>query len=999
MNGLDPRLTISVIVPVFNGADTLERCLSALQYSDLPIDELIVVDDGSTDGSDSLAKRRGAKIVAIPGGPSGPARARNVAAAQAAGDILVFVDADVEVQPSSLRRLLAPLMREQAVVACFGSYDDQPAEIDVVSLYANLRHHHVHQHSGKSVQTFWAGCGAIRRSAFEAVGGFDEGYRRPSIEDIELGQRLAKAGGEIRVIADAQAKHLKRWRLRSLWRTELWQRALPWSRLMARQGTVPASLNTSWPQRMAAAAALSALLAIIASPFAPLYCCVAFLSAMMMWGGLNYGLMRILFRRGGLPALLGGGALHFAYSLYGPAILVLVLVHARWLSDPAGGNSQHVALALSATLITFLTLVAFACLGLSLWPAESLLRYALAMQSDLSYAYFSLTEIEALQIRAALAVLPFIGLAGLALLLGPAPVRAVLVDGRNLRDQFKVPRSHLFVLASLMLLATALVAIYSSQTMRSDEANSFLNYGTRSPLVALGFYGSTNNHILHSVLMRLSVIIFGDEEWSIRLPAMVFGILCVPLGYAAACRHFDSATALLAASILASAAYSIDLATNARGYTIVHACFLAILAILPEVERRRPSAVVAFVSLAALGAWAIPLMLYPFAIALVWLALAPLQSASRLAAVRGLKLVVTLVLATGVLTLILYTPALIVTGLGEVWDQPGQSTVEALAEAVHGTVAERIQIQGKHLYYAWQMWVFPAGPVVGLAVFGTATLIGFILALRKFGRPRRLAASSVLGLSAIWIITGVPTLPWWTLSFGFPLALMFFACSCAWLIQMLRRQTSLGSPVQTAAVLATFLTGFLFVSAYPNGTPVYIGYRDAPAAATTLAHQGVTQATVMSVGLPSPPINYYLYRIGQNPRLVMRPKHLKNIGNVEDRPETLVQVIRAKPDDMAVAQTRVTPGCREVSREALNTSLIITFRCCGSEIHDARDACSVPPAAVPGFSNTFDRSSREIKVGTQGIVETALSLPLGRSPAVRPHLMGPLSSLPSRVVG
>ena len=64
----------------------------------------------------------------------------------------------------------------------------------MVSQYRNLLHHFVHQHGHAEASTFWAGCGAIRRAAFDAVGGFDAArFPRPSIEDIELGLSAPRA--------------------------------------------------------------------------------------------------------------------------------------------------------------------------------------------------------------------------------------------------------------------------------------------------------------------------------------------------------------------------------------------------------------------------------------------------------------------------------------------------------------------------------------------------------------------------------------------------------------------------------------------------------------------------------------------------------------------------------------------------------------------------------------------------------------------------------------
>src|SRR5207244_833451 len=75
--------------------------------------------------------------------------------------------------------------------------------------------------------TFWAGCGAIRRSVFEEIGGFQaERFRRPSIEDIDLGYRLCGAGHRIRLDPGLQGTHLKRWTLGSIVRPDVACRAL-----------------------------------------------------------------------------------------------------------------------------------------------------------------------------------------------------------------------------------------------------------------------------------------------------------------------------------------------------------------------------------------------------------------------------------------------------------------------------------------------------------------------------------------------------------------------------------------------------------------------------------------------------------------------------------------------------------------------------------------------------------------------------------------------------
>src|SRR5262249_57567432 len=95
------EINISVIVPVYNGRATIERCLAALNAHRVPDVEIIVVDDGSTDGSGAVAARTGARVLTLPGN-SGPAAARNHGASHATGQVPMFVHSAVPVPPPPL---------------------------------------------------------------------------------------------------------------------------------------------------------------------------------------------------------------------------------------------------------------------------------------------------------------------------------------------------------------------------------------------------------------------------------------------------------------------------------------------------------------------------------------------------------------------------------------------------------------------------------------------------------------------------------------------------------------------------------------------------------------------------------------------------------------------------------------------------------------------------------------------------------------------------------
>lgn len=252
--GLAQQLSISVVIPVYNDAAHLERALEALRASRYKPLEIIVVDDGSTDGSSEVARRLGAKVLRSEG-RKGPASARNLGARHAQGEVVLFLDADVCVHPDTLERVAAVFEQDSSVDAVIGSYDDEPECTDFLSQYRNLMHCFVHHHGRRQASTFWSGCGAIRRSVFLEVGGFDEGYARPSVEDIELGYRLHARGKRIQLDPEIQVKHLKRWTFWTLLKTDILYRGIPWTELILRDRHMPNDLNLQLSQRVSVALA------------------------------------------------------------------------------------------------------------------------------------------------------------------------------------------------------------------------------------------------------------------------------------------------------------------------------------------------------------------------------------------------------------------------------------------------------------------------------------------------------------------------------------------------------------------------------------------------------------------------------------------------------------------------------------------------------------------------------------------------------------------------
>ena len=257
-----------MIVPVLRGDDNFRACLESLAGLDPPAAEVVVAVDGGDASAAALARAQGARVVVLDQ-QGGPARARNAAARIAEGDVLFFVDADVTLPPDAVAQVVSALADHPGHAAIVGSYDDAPAATNFLSQYKNLTHRFVHQTAHEEACAFWSACGAVRRDPFVLVGGYDERYRRSSIEDIELGSRLIASGERIRMVKSLAVKHLKRWTPATLVTSEIVDRALPWTRLILASGQMPDDLNLKWSGRIAVAAACGLGAALVASVWFP----------------------------------------------------------------------------------------------------------------------------------------------------------------------------------------------------------------------------------------------------------------------------------------------------------------------------------------------------------------------------------------------------------------------------------------------------------------------------------------------------------------------------------------------------------------------------------------------------------------------------------------------------------------------------------------------------------------------------------------------------------
>jgi GT2 family glycosyltransferase len=307
--------TVSIVVPVYNGGEHFYRCLNSLNQAAPRPDEIIVVADGESDGCWRLAERLATRVIGLPI-TGGPARARNHGARAATGDILLFIDSDVAVPSDIVGKITAIFTADPHLSAVIGSYDDEPAETNFLSQYKNLLHHYVHQNACEEGFTFWGACGAVRREIFLALEGFDESYRQPSIEDIELGYRLKRAGHKIRLAKEIQVTHLKRWEALSLLKSDFFQRALPWTELALQDRRLPDDLNLRRSSRLSALLACGLTASVLVAFWNPKALGITAVLALLL-SSINAPLYLFFYRKRGARFTLRAIPWHWFYFLYG----------------------------------------------------------------------------------------------------------------------------------------------------------------------------------------------------------------------------------------------------------------------------------------------------------------------------------------------------------------------------------------------------------------------------------------------------------------------------------------------------------------------------------------------------------------------------------------------------------------------------------------------------------------------------------------------------------
>lgn len=199
---------VSVIVPVYNSENTIEKCLDSVYSSTYPNFEVIAVNDCSTDSSGSIIKKFPCKTVNLRK-RSGVSKSRNEGAKQAKGKILFFIDSDCVLQKDTIERVVEAMKKENTGIIG-GTYTKIPFDNAFFSIFQSLFVHYG-ETKKKHPDYISAHCLAIDSKLFRKFGGFIEDSFigvEAGVEDVELCHRMGKAGYRMTLLPEIQVRHI-----------------------------------------------------------------------------------------------------------------------------------------------------------------------------------------------------------------------------------------------------------------------------------------------------------------------------------------------------------------------------------------------------------------------------------------------------------------------------------------------------------------------------------------------------------------------------------------------------------------------------------------------------------------------------------------------------------------------------------------------------------------------------------------------------------------------
>ena len=211
------RPFISVVICTYNGARTIRECCEGLRKLEYPNFEVIVVDDGSTDGSAAIAREYGFRVISTPN--RGLSRARNTGLEAANGEIVAYIDDDAYPDPQWLS-YLASMFMSTDYAAVGGPNIAPPNDGLLAASIAKAPGGPVHVLISDCEAEHIPGCNmAFRKADLATIGGFDPQFRVAG-DDVDLCWRLKQSGRKLGFCPGAMVWHHRRGSVRTYWKQQ-----------------------------------------------------------------------------------------------------------------------------------------------------------------------------------------------------------------------------------------------------------------------------------------------------------------------------------------------------------------------------------------------------------------------------------------------------------------------------------------------------------------------------------------------------------------------------------------------------------------------------------------------------------------------------------------------------------------------------------------------------------------------------------------------------------
>jgi len=409
----------------------------------------------------------------------------------------------------------------------------------------------------------------------------------------------------------------------------------------------------------------------------------------------------------------------------------------------------------------------------------------------------------------------------------------------------------------VLVIGAVLRIIRMNEAVTYDEAATYVHYADRSFGFLISDHLLGGGQVLYSLLARLSTLVFGVHAWSLRLPALIAGLLVLPLCYAFTRFVFNRHVAVIMLCLVAVSGPLVEYSAMARGYSLVWLFTLSsLLAARHFVRSENLVSAFLLALFCALGMWATPHMVYPAAMAYAWALFMLVDNFQSTIRRRVSKLTGSAVMA-GLLVLLLHAPVIFAHSLDQLLHPPS---------AQERTWAHFVNTQQDS---AFALWAYFTGTASTLLAFAGA--IAVIYAAYVSFKYRSLLFALLAGTVPLVILQQSVAPPAaWTFSLlvfhlGSAIGLFYF-------LKVIRDKLApkFSKPHRTLVAGAVVLVLFGWSGVRGEGDDIE-RFPEARSAAAWLAEHAAPQDRVCAQLPWDAPVLFYLHRERKQAASPLRP--------------------------------------------------------------------------------------------------------------------------------